>query len=128
MYKSLLSNILVLGLAASLSSLLVATPSYANDTGIASVLHSLRAERGKICMVGHYHIGDSPHAFASRKAAYRAAIHHWIAFTAAEYGTDWASYGRAANRSADCEKASRTSWTCKVKARPCRSGHTLARR
>ena len=124
MYKSI-----AFGILATLSlPFLTAAPSYANDTGIASVLHSLRGERGKVCMVGHFHIGDSPHAFASRNAAYKAAIHHWVSFTAAEYGSDWASYGRAANRSADCEKASRNSWTCKVKARPCRRGRSLASR
>jgi len=123
MYKSL-----ALGALATLFSTFLSIPSYANDNGIANILHTVRAERGKVCMVGHFHIGDSPRAFSSRRKAHMAAIHHWVTFTVAEYGTDWGNYNRAANRTTDCEKASRSSWTCKIRARPCRRGHSVAAR
>jgi len=128
MYKSIAKGLLYISVLATISSPFITTPSYANDTGIATMLHSMRAERGKVCMVGHYHIGDSPRAYRSRSQAHKTAIHHWVTFTAAEYGTDWSNYSRAANRSADCQKASRSTWTCKIKARPCRRGRSVARR
>ena len=81
-----------------------------------------------VCMVGHFHHGKSPRAFANREIAYKAAVHHWVTFTAAEYGSDWSQYGLSANRAAECEKASRSTWTCRVKARPCRKGLNVARR
>ena len=128
MYKSIAKGVLAISVLATISSTLITAPVSANDTGIATMLHTVRAERGKVCMVGHYHIGDSPRAYKSRARAHKTAIRHWITFTAAEYGTDWGNYSRAANRSTDCEKASRSSWTCKVKARPCRRGRSVARR
>ncbi|MCF6197971.1 MAG: hypothetical protein L3J67_01000 [Hyphomicrobiaceae bacterium] len=126
MYKSIAKGVLTISVLATLSSTLITVPASANDTGIATMLHSVRAERGKVCMVGHYHIGDSPRAYKSRSKAHRAAIRHWVTFTAAEYGTDWGNYNRAANRSADCEKASSSTWICKIKARPCRRGRSVA--
>ena len=116
------------GVIATIFSLFIIAPAAANDTGIASILHSLRAEKAQVCMVGHYHTGNSPRPFNSRTAAYKAAVRHWVSFTAAEYGSDWGSFGRSVNKTSDCEKASRTTWTCKVKSRPCRKGLSVARR
>ena len=121
-------KLLASGVIATIISLFSIAPAFANDTGIASMLHTLRGEKGKVCTSGHLHIGDSPRAFKSRDRAYKSAVRHWVTFTVAEYGSDWGSYRNAANRSADCEKASRTTWTCKVKARPCRRGLSVARR
>lgn len=121
-------KLLASGVIATFFSLFIIAPASANDTGIASVLHTLRGEKGLVCMVGHYHYGKSPRTYNSRTKAYKAAIHHWKTFTVAEYGSDWGQYGSAANRNSDCEKASRTSWTCKVKARPCRRGLSVALR
>ncbi len=116
------------GVSATIFSLFIAAPALAGDTGVASLLHSMRGEKGKVCLSGHKHIGKSPRAFKSRDAAYKAAINHWVSFTAAEYGSDWGSYGRASSRSAECEKASRNTWNCKVSARPCRRGLSVAGR
>ncbi len=116
------------GVIATIFSLFISAPVAAGDTGVASLLHTLRGENAMVCMVGHYHTGNSPRAFKSRSAAYKAAINHWVSFTAAEYGSDWGAFSRSANRTSNCEKASRTSWTCKVKSRPCRKGLSLARR
>ena len=121
-------KVLSSGIIATIFSFFISAPSIAGDTGVASMLHTLRGEKAMVCMVGHYHFGKSPRAFGSRAKAYKAAINHWVTFTASEYGSDWGSYNRAASRSTDCEKASRTTWTCKVKARPCRRGLSVARR
>ncbi len=123
MYKALR-----FGVIATIFSLFISAPASASDTGIAYALHDVRAEKGKVCMVGHFHYGKTSRPFPSRDIAQKAAIRHWSTFTAAEYGSDWGSYGRAASRSANCEKVSRTNWTCKVKARACRSGRSTARR
>ncbi|MCP4936945.1 MAG: hypothetical protein GY927_22750 [bacterium] len=116
------------GVIATIFSLLISAPASATDTGVASMLHTLRSEKAQVCLVGHFHYGKSPRAFPSRDKAYKTAVNHWVTFTVAEYGTDWGHYNRASHRSANCEKASRTSWTCKVQARPCRKGLSVARR
>ena len=121
-------KLLASGVIATILSFFAIAPAFANDTGIASALHTLRGERGQVCMVGHYHIGKSPRAYKSRSAAYKAAVHHWVSFTAAEYGSDWGSFARSANRTTDCEKESASTWACKVKSRPCRKGLSVARR
>ena len=121
-------KVLVSGIIATLFPLFLSAPASANDTGVASMLHTLRGEKAMVCMAGHLHHGKSPRAFASREKAYKAAVHHWVTFTAAEYGSDWGSFNRAASRVTKCEKASRSTWTCKVKARPCRRGLSVARR
>ncbi len=104
------------------------SPVLAKDNGIAYALHAVRAEKGRICMTGHFHHGKSQGAFASRKQALKSAVHHWTSFTALEYGSDWGSFKKASQQGIDCEKASRSTWTCAVKARPCRQGVNMARR
>lgn len=116
------------GIIATIFSLFISAPASANDTGIASILHTLRGEKGMVCMVGHFHHGKSPRPFASRAKAMKTAVRHWASFTAMEYGSDWASFGSAANRASECDKISKSKWACKVKARPCRRGLSVARR
>ncbi len=116
------------GVIATIFSLFISAPASANDTGVAYALHDVRVEKGRVCMVGHYHFGKTARPFPNRNKAYKAAVRHWSTFTAAEYGSDWGSYARAANRSTNCEKVTRTTWTCKIKARACRSGRSTASR
>ncbi len=96
----------------------LATPVYADDTGLAASLHSLQKERGKTCMIDHFHFGKSS-TFKEKRRAKADAIVSWREFVAWEYGTDWGSYRRAGNKSMVC-KTSGGMWTCSVKARACR--------
>jgi len=122
-----MSKFLASGLIAVFLSLFSVAPSYADNNGVASMIHSLRAERGLVCMVGHFHYGNGT-ASSKRAKAVKAAIRHWSSFTTLEYGSDWGYFGRSANRSTNCEKVSRNEWSCKVKGRPCRKGGSLAKR
>jgi len=90
-------------------------PATADDTGFASI-HALRKERGKICMVDHYHSGAG--TGRTKRAARRAAIGDWQGFTAWEYGTDWGSFRSAASKGIAYEKVA-NGWSANVEARPC---------
>lgn len=105
-----------LGLAFSASWSVV--PVLADDNGIAEVIHDVRREGRKLCQVGHFHTGTSA-GVASKKAAMAQAIDSWQSFTATEYGTDWAYYRLAGNKSAKCT-VSPSGWSCEVEGRPCR--------
>jgi hypothetical protein len=91
-------------------------PALADQTGIAE-MHSLRREGGRTCMSDHFHSGTSS-GQRSRAAATAAAIRSWADFTALEYGSDWARYGKAASRSMRC-RSSADGWGCDLEARPC---------
>ncbi len=93
-------------------------PAQADDSGLASALHDLTRERGKICMVSHFHSGTSADQ-KTKRAARKAAIKSWEEFTDWEYGSDWAKFSRAQSRGQLCDKTGKT-WTCSVEARPCR--------
>lgn len=69
-------------------------------------------------MDGHFHNGSSA-GEPSKAAALSTAIGSWASFTAFEYGTDWASFKKAANKEVTC-KQSGSSWSCDVNARPCK--------
>jgi len=84
-------------------------PAFADQTGIAE-MHSLRREGGRTCMSDHFHSGTSS-GQRSRAAATAAAIRSWADFTALEYGSDWARYGKAASRSMRC-RSSADGWGC----------------
>ena len=88
----------------------------ADDNGLASV-HDLRRESGRLCQVGHYHSGGG--SGSSRKAAVADAIGSWSSFTAFEYGTDWAHFSKAANKSMSCSQSS-SGWECNLEGRPCK--------
>jgi len=107
------SAILSLGLA-----FCTAAPAIADDTGLATALHDVRKEGGKLCMVDHYHSGSSSGA-KEKKAALAEAIKSWAEFTAWEYGTDWAKWTKAASKGMTCSQES-SGWGCSIEARPCK--------
>ena len=49
-------------------------------------------------MSDHFHSGSSS-GQRTRAAATAEAVRSWADFTALEYGSDWARYGKAASRS-----------------------------
>jgi hypothetical protein len=92
------------------------TAVFADDTGLA-YSHTLRKERGKLCMADHWHSGSGEGR--SKAAARTAAIRSWVGFTNFEYGTVWARFSRAASQTTRYTKAA-SGWSASVEARPCR--------
>lgn len=88
----------------------------ADDTGFASS-HTWRKEGGKTCFADHFHSGSGNGA--TKDAAKSAAIKSWAEFTAFEYGTDWARFGRAASVTVKYTKEA-AGWSATIDARPCR--------
>lgn len=95
-----------------------AAPAHADDNGLAGAIHDLRKEGKKLCMDGHFHSGNSSGA-KDKKIAMAEAIKSWAGFTAFEYGTDWANWNKAANKSANCSQGA-SGWGCSIEARPCK--------
>jgi hypothetical protein len=91
----------------------------ANDTGFAGI-HDWRSERGKICLIGHFHTGVGEGR--SKKLARRAAVKDWQEFTAWEYGTSWAYFRRAASRGVKFTKTE-AGWQASVKGRACKRSY-----
>ena len=108
----------------AMPSFLIVPVAQADDTGMASI-HAWRAERGKVCMVDHFHSGKGEGR--TKKLARRAAISDWQGFTAWEYGTDWAYFNRAASRSVQYSRTD-TGWQARLEARPCRYRKRRGRR
>ena len=104
--------IVVLGGVLSATTL----PAAADQTGFASA-HDLRKEGGRVCMSDHYHSGSG--SGRTQAAAQRDAVGSWASFTALEYGSDWARWGKAASKGATCTKDS-SGYSCSISARPCR--------
>ncbi len=92
--------------------------SAATETGLATALHAVRREGGRLCMTDHWHYGSS-NGKATKAAAQRAAIASWQDFTDLEYGSVWARFSRAASKKMGCSRAS-AGWSCDVEARPCK--------
>jgi hypothetical protein len=88
----------------------------ADDTGMASI-HDLRREGGRLCQVDHFHYGSG--TGATKAAAQRDAVASWASFTALEYGSDWARWGRAASKGQSCSRDS-SGYSCSISARPCK--------
>ena len=99
----------------------------ADDTGVAQSLHDTKIVKGRLCMDGHFHYGDSSGAHRSKKLAMKSAITSWQEFTAYEYGTDWAYFKFATVRSAKCSRSS-AGWTCDVDGSPCNRKRLRRRR
>jgi hypothetical protein len=99
-------------------SLLIAgfAPAVADDTGFA-YSHTLRKERGRLCMADHWHSGSGEGR--TKAAARKAAIRSWADFTNFEYGTAWARFSLAASPQTRYSKAS-NGWAASIDARPCR--------
>jgi hypothetical protein len=109
----------VLVLAVSVAAVAPSIPALAaSDTGLATSLHDVRREGGRLCMTDHWHYGSSG-TFSSKNAAQRDAIRSWQDFTDLEYGSVWARFSRAASRKMGCSRGS-GGWTCDAEARPCR--------
>jgi len=102
-------------LIATVLVLVGSSGALANQTGLAG-MHEWTKERGRTCMKSHYHSGAG--SGPTKRAARRAAIRSWREFTAWEYGTDWASFRRAASRGISYRKTS-SGWSASVRARPC---------
>ncbi len=96
--------------------ILSAGGAFADDTGLAG-MHSWSKYKGRTCFTDHYHYGDSS-GHRTKRRAMRAAISSWAGFTAAEYGSDWASYRYAASKSGGCSRT-QSGWGCSIQARPC---------
>lgn len=110
---------LVLVFGAIVAAATPIAPLYAaSDTGLATALHAVRREGGRLCMVDHWHYGSSG-TERSKAAAQKAAIRSWQDFTDLEYGSVWARFSRAASRKVGCSPRG-GGWTCDVEARPCR--------
>jgi|SoiMetStandDraft_2_1073263.scaffolds.fasta_scaffold230016_1 hypothetical protein len=94
----------------------VRSPRWWRETGIAKI-HPWVKVGGKTCMLDHFHDGGGNGH--TRAQAERAAIRSWAEFTAWEYGDPWGRYSVAISRKMTCSQTS-GSWSCAVKARPCR--------
>jgi hypothetical protein len=105
-----------LGILFGLALAAMIAHALADQTGLAA-MHAMRKEGGRTCMSDHFHSGSSS-GKGSRAAAESEAIRSWRDFTALEYGSDWARYGKAASRSIRC-KHSADGWGCDLEARPC---------
>ncbi len=92
-------------------------PVRADQTGMSD-MHAQRRVGGKRCFIDHSHNGTSS-GERSRARALSAAITSWREFTAFEYGTDWANFGKAIAKNIACSGAG-GSWECSIEARPCR--------
>jgi hypothetical protein len=108
----------VLGvLAVAAAAAICEAPSWADQTGLASI-HTLRHEGGRLCMADHFHYGSGGPS-GSQAAAQREALRSWADFTALEYGSDWAHFGRAGSQRLKCRRSS-SGWSCDAEGRPCR--------
>lgn len=92
-------------------------PAWADDTGMAGSIHDLRREKGRVCIVDHWHYGNG--VGGTKKAAMADAVSSWASFTALEYGSDWARFQRAASRGVSCQNSS-SGVSCSIEGRPCR--------
>lgn len=106
----------MVGIVFAVSTLAAPTVVSADQTGLAG-MHEWRKERGRTCLVGHFHSGSSG-VQRTKKLAMRKAIESWFQYTAGEYGTDWARFRRSASRSKRCMRAE-GGWECYVESRPC---------
>lgn len=108
------ATVLAIGLAAGIG----ATSA---EAGLDK-LHKQHVEGGRTCMIDHWHYKSSG-AWPTRAAAEAAVAKSWSRFTAAEYGAQWGDVRIAAAASLQCssEVGHRgPSWSCNLKARPCR--------
>ena len=92
-------------------------PAAADDTGLASSIHDVRRERGKLCIVDHWHYGSG--VGATKKVAMVEAVSSWQSFTALEYGSDWARFQRANSRNVSCSNSG-GGVSCSIDGRPCK--------
>lgn len=111
-FKTISKMVLVMAMLAGPS-----LAALADDTGVATSLHTTVRVGGKTCFSDHSHAGTG--SGASRKIAEMQAINNWAGFTAWEYGTDWAKFSKAVRKSMSCS-GSGANWTCNLDATPCK--------
>ncbi len=95
----------------------LALPAVADETGL-HVTHELRREGGRLCFADHWHYGSG--SGPNKRVAQAEAIKSWSSFVDLEYGSDWARFGRAAQKQIRCSPAGGGSVDCQIDARPCR--------
>lgn len=95
--------------------------SQANSASAQGIIdiHAKVRVGGKLCLADHFHDGSSA-GQPSKKAAEIVAIRVWQEFTGWEYGSAWGSFRNAASQGSRCWQTG-GSWSCEVKARPCKS-------
>ncbi len=96
--------------------LITATSAQAGQTGMAA-MHEQRVVGGRLCFTDHEHVGVGQKA-PTKKVAIRYAARDWSAFTAFEYGSDWAHWRFARGKKVLCQRAG-SGYKCEVQARPC---------
>lgn len=111
-------KLLAVSVAGAFVALWGVVPAMADETGLATVLHSVRREGARLCLDGHFHYGNSS-GQPTKKAAEVAAIKDWAGFTAFEYGSTWANFAKAGSKKIGCTQSS-GSWGCSLEARPCK--------
>jgi hypothetical protein len=92
------------------------TIASADDTGLEN-MHDIVKSGGHSCFASHTHMGQGDGA--TKPAAMAAAIKAWWEYTAGEYGSDWAHWGRSAAKKVTYTKADK-GWTATVESRPCK--------
>ncbi len=105
----------VVTMAVALATL-AATGARADDTGLAS-MHAFIKIGGKTCFDGHRHSGSGEGATKDKARA--AAIKSWWEYTAGEYGSDWAHWGRSAGQKVSYDKSA-SGWSSTVESTPCK--------
>jgi hypothetical protein len=106
----------LLGVATLTGIQMAATASQAGQTGLAA-MHDQRIVAGRLCFTDHTHVGTGLRA-ASKREAISLAARDWSAFTAFEYGADWAQWRVARNKKEKCQKSG-GGYVCEVQAMPC---------
>jgi hypothetical protein len=92
-------------------------PGRADDTGFATSTHDVRHEGGRLCILAHNHGGSG--TGGTKGVALVAAMKAFYDSTASEYGSDWASWSKAASKQVTYAKTS-DGWSASVLARPCK--------
>jgi hypothetical protein len=84
---------------ALLSFAIPVAPVMAEESGMAS-MHTWKKVGKKTCMVDHQHSGSG--SGINKKAAELQAIRSWSGFTDLEYGSSWANFNIAIEKSVRC--------------------------
>ncbi len=98
------------------SFIITATPA---DAGGLAGLHKTKIVNGKVCMIDHWHNGQSG-AWRSEAQARAVAIRSWKGLVRAEYGSAWQDFHASIHKKWSCSKVSDGQTACKVMSRPCR--------
>jgi hypothetical protein len=85
--------------------------------GVAA-MHNIVRIGNRLCFEGHYHYGSSA-GQATKAAAQSAAIDSWFQLVDLEYGAEWSSFRKSANKKVTCSQST-SGWGCDVESIPCR--------